>query len=193
MLTVDFMNALGITAKKIEIKNGNNTIFKADSLKDNPDVLIGGFTVDSTKLSAGTGGSTIALQTSTNNVDAETLYTPAEYVEATGSQFIDTGVVMNYDDDVVEITVEPTVADQNGMFFGVWDAGSSTGNKTAVLYHTEGSYVIRFYVGNGSSTTDISSDILRTDLTKHTYRLEKNNNKYELSVDGDLKGNTEDG
>ena len=64
MLTVDFINSLGITAKKITVlqdnskeSNGSNPIlFQADGTSNNSGVKIGGFTVDSNKLYAGTPG-----------------------------------------------------------------------------------------------------------------------------------------
>ena len=63
-MTVDFINSLGITAKKITVlqdnskeSNASNPIlFEADGTSNNSGVKIGGFTVDSNKLYAGTPG-----------------------------------------------------------------------------------------------------------------------------------------
>jgi hypothetical protein len=189
ILDVDFINSLGITARKIEVlDNLGATVFKADGFIDKPEVQLGGFNVTADKLTAGSGNGYISLQTTQDPLE----YTPAEYIEFSGTQYIDTGVVMDYDTDVVEITVQPTVADQNGMFFGVWDAENSVGEKTAVLYHygtSGGTKTIMFYVGGGK-IQNLNSGISTTDLTKHTYRFEKKTN-YELSVDGITKAVTE--
>ena len=64
MLTVDFINSLGITAKKItvlqdnskESNDSNPILFQADGTSNNRGVKIGGFTVDSNRLYAGTPG-----------------------------------------------------------------------------------------------------------------------------------------
>ena len=64
MLTVDFINSLGITAKKItvlqdnskESNDSNPILFQADGTSNNSGVNIGGFTVDSNRLYAGTPG-----------------------------------------------------------------------------------------------------------------------------------------
>ena len=64
MMTVDFINSLGITAKKItvlkdnskESNTSNPILFQADGTSNNSGVKIGGFTVDSNKLYAGTPG-----------------------------------------------------------------------------------------------------------------------------------------
>ena len=63
-MTVDFINSLGITAKKItvlqdnskESNDSNPILFQADGTSNNSKVNIGGFTVDSNKLYAGTPG-----------------------------------------------------------------------------------------------------------------------------------------
>lgn len=64
MMTVDFINSLGITAKKItvlkdnskESNDSNPILFQADGTSNNSGVKIGGFTVDSNRLYAGTPG-----------------------------------------------------------------------------------------------------------------------------------------
>ena len=63
-MTVDFINSLGITAKKItvlkdnskESNDSNPILFQADGTSNNSGVKIGGFTVDSNRLYAGTPG-----------------------------------------------------------------------------------------------------------------------------------------
>ena len=57
-LTANYINAMDITAKRIEVKDSNNsdTLFLADGINGNGEVKIGGFTVDSNRLYAGTPG-----------------------------------------------------------------------------------------------------------------------------------------
>lgn len=66
MLTVDFINSLGIIAKKIEVTDGAapepNVVFKASS--DENIVNIGGFTVDSNRLYAGAPGTSSGIELS---------------------------------------------------------------------------------------------------------------------------------
>ena len=64
MMTVDFINSLGITAKKItvlkdnskESNDSNPILFQADGTSNNSKVNIGGFTVDPNRLYTGTPG-----------------------------------------------------------------------------------------------------------------------------------------
>ena len=70
MLTVDFINSLGITAKKItvlqdnskESNDSNPILFQADGTSNNSGVKIGGFTVDSNRLYAGTPGTSNSIE-----------------------------------------------------------------------------------------------------------------------------------
>ena len=70
MLTVDFINSLGITAKKItvlqdnskESNNSNPILFQADGTSNNSGVKIGGFIVDSNRLYAGTPGTSNSIE-----------------------------------------------------------------------------------------------------------------------------------
>lgn len=70
MLTVDFINSLGITAKKItvlqdnskESNDSNPILFQADGTSNNSGVKIGGFTVDSNRLYAGTPGTSNGIE-----------------------------------------------------------------------------------------------------------------------------------
>ena len=58
MLTVDFINSLGITAQGLKVVDSNkNTILSANIAGETENkVQIGGFTVDSNRLYAGTPG-----------------------------------------------------------------------------------------------------------------------------------------
>ena len=69
-MTVDFINSLGITAKKItvlqdnskESNDSNPILFQADGTSNNSGVKIGGFTVDSNRLYAGTPGTSNSIE-----------------------------------------------------------------------------------------------------------------------------------
>ena len=69
-MTVDFINSLGITAKKItvlqdnskESNDSNPILFEADGTSNNSGVKIGGFTVDSNRLYAGTPGTSNSIE-----------------------------------------------------------------------------------------------------------------------------------
>ena len=64
MLTVDFINSLGITAQGLKVVDGsNNTILSANIANETPNsVQIGGFTVDSNRLYAGTPGTDSGIE-----------------------------------------------------------------------------------------------------------------------------------
>lgn len=70
MLSIDFINSLGITAKKItvlqdnskESNDSNPILFQADGTSNNSGVKIGGFTVDSNRLYAGTPGTSNGIE-----------------------------------------------------------------------------------------------------------------------------------
>lgn len=72
MLSTDFINSLGITAKKITVLQDNSAegsaenpiLFQADGINGNGEVKIGGFTVDSNRLYAGTPGSGSGIELS---------------------------------------------------------------------------------------------------------------------------------
>ena len=69
-MTVDFINSLGITAKKITVLQDNSAegsaenpiLFQADGTSNNSGVKIGGFTVDSNRLYAGTPGTSNSIE-----------------------------------------------------------------------------------------------------------------------------------
>lgn len=68
-LTANYINAMDITAKKITILQDNKDeqsqiLFKADGTSNNSEVNIGGFTVDSNRLYAGTPGSGSGIELS---------------------------------------------------------------------------------------------------------------------------------
>ena len=68
-VTAAFVNALNITAKKIEVKDNNDTLFLADGLNNKHEVKIAGFTVDKNSISNGTTGeeNSVLVSTGTEN------------------------------------------------------------------------------------------------------------------------------
>ena len=64
-LTANYINAMDITAKKITVldkSNNNKPLFEADGINGNGKVNIGGFTVDSDRLYAGTPGTSNSIE-----------------------------------------------------------------------------------------------------------------------------------
>ena len=62
-LTANYINALDITSKKIQVlDSNNNTLFLADGINGNGEVNIGGFTVDSNRLYAGNPGTDDSIE-----------------------------------------------------------------------------------------------------------------------------------
>ena len=69
MLTVDFINSLGITAQGLKVVNGNNTILSANIAGETPNsVQIGGFTVGANSLESGTSGTSNYVKLGTDEI-----------------------------------------------------------------------------------------------------------------------------
>lgn len=119
--------------------------------------------------------------------DAVNSYRTVEYIESSGNRHIDTITEMNFATDAFEITVQPTVAEQGGIFFGYWD---DTNKYAAGLYHTNLlNQQVSFWSytdsgGNYTNELDTTPLTSYTDLAKHTYRMEN----MKLYVDGNYKG-----
>ena len=167
ILSVDGIDIISSTG------TGNDKEYhlKADTLSGavSDQVTIGGFTIGNTRLQAGEDSSLVAIQ-SGNSLPG---YSLAEYIESTGEQYIDTGYIINYNTDVVEITVAATVAEQTGMIFGHWESQDSC---HCALYH--------YHDDDGNNTTvnlygchsnlgqqPVASGVLLTDFTRHTYKI----------------------
>lgn len=69
-VTANYINAMDITAKRIEILDTDNktTLFKADGLDGNHEVKIAGFTVESNTLTAGTASNNTYVQLGTEAI-----------------------------------------------------------------------------------------------------------------------------
>lgn len=79
---------------------------------------VGGFNITKNNLSTGSGSGYISLQTSGDNYE----YTPAEYIESNGNQYIDTGVKPT-PNTVTEIVFTPTGGlKENAIFGSKWAA-----------------------------------------------------------------------
>ena len=132
MLTVDFLNALGITAKKIEVKTADDkdTIFLADGLKRDPTtneldptVEIGGFKVDNTKLFAGSEEEYVELGTNAIILGGNTVATAPFSVTNTGNLKATTGEISGFTigkdalkvDDEGNITAGPVFKSNEGL------------------------------------------------------------------------------
>ena len=75
MLTVDFINSLGITAQGLKVVNGNNTILSANIAGETPNsVQIGGFTVGANSLESGTSGTSNYVKLGTDEIKLGTAF-----------------------------------------------------------------------------------------------------------------------
>lgn len=117
MLDVDFINALGITAKKITVlknngaasnPNTNPILFEADGYNPEGIVKIGGFVVDTNSLAAGTAGTTTGIKltsgkTSTDKViEAGTKFN----VDASGNIEAEGGTIGGWTISETELSAE---------------------------------------------------------------------------------------
>ena len=68
-LTATYINALDITAQQIEIKNGTDTLFKADGLTANPNVQIAGFNVEQNTLTTGSAENGNLIKINSDNIN----------------------------------------------------------------------------------------------------------------------------
>ena len=88
MLSIDFIDSLGITAKKITVLNDNTAeesatnpiLFEADGLSGTGAVRIAGWEATNNKLTSGQGSGAISIQS-----DTDTEFIAADYIIATGT------------------------------------------------------------------------------------------------------------
>ena len=98
-------------------KYSNNNPEQVFYVNEN-EAKVGGFNITKNNLSTGSGSGYISLQTSGDNYE----YTPAEYIESNGNQYIDTGVKPT-PNTVTEITFTPTGGlEENAIFGSKWAA-----------------------------------------------------------------------
>ena len=105
--------------------------------------------------------------------------TPVQYVQFSGSQYIDTGVQINMNTDAWEIKAQATSTSQNGFLMGDW----TTSNNYWWLYHYNAGSVIRLYLTNSSySQTYLATPFTSAEVAPHTYKYRGK----ALYVDGKL-------
>ena len=101
MLTVDFIDSLGITAKKIQVTTGSGsskkTLFKADGLAATPAVEIAGFTVNQSTLTAGTGTNYVQLGTEAIMLGGNSTTTAPFSVTKAGALTATSGKIAGFD------------------------------------------------------------------------------------------------
>ena len=90
-------------------------------------------------------------------------YSEVEYIESTGSQQIDTGILFDMENDTCEVTFQSTVAQQNGMIFASNDA-----TNHFWFYHYTGSNGIDLYIKNSGTQVKIGGKTI--DTYKHTFK-----------------------
>ena len=99
-------------------------------------------------LPAGWGGTATHLRFFLLEPELPAAATRVEYVEATGTQWIDTGVNLCSNDTVVaEYEYPDPIARRNNYLFGVYKQGMTAG----YFYSNSGSYPLRFQKANGTS------------------------------------------
>ena len=83
MLTVDFINSLGITAQGLKVVNGNNTTILSANIAGETEniVQIGGFTVGTNSLESGTSNTSNYVKLGTDEIKLGTDFS----VDNTGS------------------------------------------------------------------------------------------------------------
>lgn len=105
------------------------------------------------------------------------LYQELEYIEANGTQQIDTGVKFNMNTDSCEVGFQSTVTNQNGMIFA-----SANSSNHFWFYHYINGNGINLYINNNGSQIAVGSRAI--DTNKHTMTFK--NKQY--SIDGTLLG-----
>ena len=95
--------------------------------------------------------------------------TRVEYIEATGTQWIDTGVNLHSNDTVVaEYAFPDPIARRNNYLFGVYKQGMTAG----YFYSNSGSYPLRFQKANGTSgATTTEAGVNATPCAKQTVTM----------------------
>lgn len=157
-----------------------DTLFEAGI--NNETVIIGGFTVTGNELTSGSGTSKLGLRAAES-----TEYTAVSFIQATGEQAIDTGLILDYSVDSFEITTQATKVNQTGFIFGNYDTKSK---GQAFLYHydpannSQGN--ISFYIEGDPDFGQIALEtgLKVTNLEKHTYKFENNQLKTDDTVTG---------
>lgn len=166
-----YINAEYIKTGALTIGDKNNYIFKADI--GTPEVEIGGWNVEEDKLYSGNSTKRVALQSSLINDSF------VECIVSDGTQYIDTGLYVNYNTDIVEVTYQPTTYDQNGMIFGQWNDATTS---QAALYLYKDGKAINFYIPFDGEQKALNTYINYTNLSKQTVRIQKESSGNQLTI-----------
>ena len=116
----------------------------------------------------------------------ETEYVPVEYLESTGTQYINTGIAGNNENLRIELTFEIRAFTQYGGVFGNYV--SETANCWRMIQYS--SDINRAYITSGSITNK-SKLIVLAKNTKHTFAIEAK--KYILNGAATSLGNLSSG
>lgn len=164
MLDVDFINALGITAKKITVLQDNNKaessenqiIFEADGTSNTGTVKIGGFEVDSNSLSTGSGIDRVIIKSNaTSTITPEDIPTTAggdvgvyrptdgktyillDFIESTGKEYIDLGI---YAKNIANATLDFRYTGEVSDSKNVYDALYGTDSGLQIAREENGNF-----------------------------------------------------
>ena len=102
-------------------------------------------------------------------------YTELSYIESTGDQYIDTGVIFDCSSDSFDIGCEPTLSNQATMIF----ASHPQGENGFYLYHDATTQNVSFTCCTPSGQRTFNTGVKTGDLSYHRYHFDP----YELSVD----------
>ena len=103
------------------------------------------------------------------------LYTNIEYLESTGTQWIDTGLIFDQDTSIkIKVNLNDVTVNQYGYVFG---AGDSAQTNSFEMY-TWNSAIDFNYNGNNSSEEISSGDTVVVDWDKNKIKYSKNEGPY---------------
>jgi len=106
-------------------------------------------------------------------------YTYLDYIESTGTQYINTGYKPTSENLKVEISFNQTNGDSYQSLFGTEDNKSSSKRQWSIVSHGK-SNSFGHYVGNSSGIVSTSASA----GTKHTYIMQANNGTLTVDLDG---------
>lgn len=146
MLTVDFINSLGITAKKITVKDSNNkVVFLADAstTTEGSNIKIGGFNVDENSIKNGSLGGANSVMMCTGSTDSASIGgsgSQSGWAFAAGNAFgvLNTGAVyasnMNIDGGRLKIGDSSNYVSISNSWSGQIKLFQSGSNSPATTY-----------------------------------------------------------
>lgn len=166
-----YINAEYIKTGALTVGDKDKPLFQAGL--DDDTVSIGGWDVEKNKLYSGSSTKRVTLQSSLINDSF------VECIVSNGTQYIDTGLYINYNTDIVEVTYQPTTYDQNGMIFGQWNDAN---NSQAALYLYKDGKAVNFYISFDGEQKSLNTYINYTNLSKQTARIQKESSSNQLTI-----------